>query len=287
MTAFLIESYKLLKQDSSDVMVALVAQLAQRFDVDDAYANVRTNVASYPSPFHPSQTIQSVNRLWFTALGLAFASSVLTMLAKQWAHEFTVDMGDLKGVASADRAHKQGRLRTYRYKALVVWRVDYIVAILPLILHLAVLLFGVGLAMITWELDKVSARILTFLVSVTTVIYAVCTILPSIYPRCPYKTPVSHFLCNLWDLIVVQARSIGKAQPTRLKFSNAMEEMEKTEVTSQAHGPKGLDRKSMRALAKLTRSEEVAQAAQKLEEVYKQNSPDGQSATRVALSPGH
>lgn len=347
----MIESYKYLKQDSGDAIVALLAQIAQKIQVNDTYGNIASIASSYPSPFKPTLAALRVNQLWFTALGLCVLSTVVTMLAKQWLYEYTVGLTYAGDFAYGRRARKQiqeqvnkltqklqrlqderlhlqqqssrpgqelamqqiqrlrqqptlridcrrereekrerrlqqkkdslqrdldrlkeqpahslrhqVRLRQHRFEGLLRWNVPKIIACLPLMLHLAVLLFAIGLAILVWELDGSSARIITTLTSLTFIAYMLTTILSSFKTSCPYKTPLSHLIHNVgFALKIIQAYTyIGKpfhGVLMALRFSKNGGRLRRSEEEEVEDRVKDLDIKSLVWLQQNTQDMAVA-----------------------------
>lgn len=149
--------------------------MAKQSDISNA-----TQVSPHLSlePFRPSKLDSRVARLWFTSLGLNMSSATLTMLAKQWISQYLSEMTS-RNNGSTQRLQNQARLRQYRYEGLKRWHVAEIIASLPLILHLALLLFALGLILHLWSIDRITAGIITFLASVVTAFYFITAVISS------------------------------------------------------------------------------------------------------------
>ena len=87
--------------------------------------------------FHPPSSAIRINILWFASLVFSLIAASLSMLVKQWLREY------LAGRHGTDEEYI--RIRQYRYEGLLKWRVFDIVALLPLLLHIALILFFIGL----------------------------------------------------------------------------------------------------------------------------------------------
>ncbi|KAJ7116864.1 hypothetical protein C8R44DRAFT_627483, partial [Mycena epipterygia] len=82
LTAFLIESYKTLTQDSGETTVLLLAQISQQL----AAAANGTNLTITPSTaFTPPATSLVCNGFWFVSLGLSLTCALIATLLEQWA----------------------------------------------------------------------------------------------------------------------------------------------------------------------------------------------------------
>lgn len=240
-------------------MVNILAQIARSMNVSDSNGVIsgHINGNNVPTvPFKPTRLSSRVNTLWFTALGLSITSSMMTMLAKQWLYEYSVEMTGTSSRGSRHRLEAQAQLRQYRYEGMVNWHVTEIIACLPLMLHLSVLLFAVGLILLLWHLDHNSAAVITLLSAMTFVAYMITTILPSFFTECPYKTPLSHFISNAGRIIAWITRKLaykfrpnGKENDADIKLTGVLLEKEKKEV--EQHKDQ-LSRKSLRWLKENT-----------------------------------
>ncbi|KDQ13070.1 hypothetical protein BOTBODRAFT_76890, partial [Botryobasidium botryosum FD-172 SS1] len=78
-TAFLIESYKRLGEDSASVTNALI-----RWQIGTSQGIPQSFNPLQPPTFEPSSNIVRVNCLWFSSLIISLGATVVTVLAKQW-----------------------------------------------------------------------------------------------------------------------------------------------------------------------------------------------------------
>ena len=81
-TAFCVESFKLLDQDPEDVMVLLLGRISARLD--------GTNGTQIPIPTDPHATTpfaRRINIMWFSSLVLALSTAFVCILVKQWLRE--------------------------------------------------------------------------------------------------------------------------------------------------------------------------------------------------------
>jgi hypothetical protein len=134
-TAFLIDTYKLLKPDTGEQSLAVLQQIA-------ATLSGTPSIAEPPpsnSEFTPSTTALWVNALMFTSLTGSLAIGSFGMLVKQWIRSYQKNMHG--------PAETQMLLRQRRFESLQAWGVPQIVASLPLFLFLALIEFLVGLSL--------------------------------------------------------------------------------------------------------------------------------------------
>ncbi|KAF8906123.1 hypothetical protein CPB85DRAFT_1173384, partial [Mucidula mucida] len=122
-----------------------------------------------------------VNGLWFTSLVMSLFTALISGLVKQWLYHYTI--------IPSGTPRERSCIRQYRYRGLQLWHVPAIIGLLPVLLHLALALFYVGVALF---LIQIHAPMAWFIISVGAVVYAayiMVTSLPLRFPQCPYQTP--------------------------------------------------------------------------------------------------
>ena len=183
LTAFLVESYKNLQPNTSDIMVALMQQnLAQTssYTLSSGFLNSTiTFQPSNPASFRPTTNAVWVNTLWFLSLALTLVSASFTILVKQWLREYL----------AGDYTSPQVRLRVrhFRNPALRDWKVFEIAATLPMLLQLSLCFFLIGLCLFTIEVYNTIGYLTTAVVSAWGFFVIATTFSPAISSRCPYK----------------------------------------------------------------------------------------------------
>ncbi|KAF8595973.1 hypothetical protein BDV93DRAFT_455771, partial [Ceratobasidium sp. AG-I] len=137
LSAFLIESKKLLQQDPADAslkLLLLIAQSQQR--VEQGTPQLLSAPIEHPN-FSSSQSARWINGLWFMSLALSLSAALVALLAKEWLAAFT---------ASPPRpAYEYTLLRQARLVGLIEWNALPIMDLLPSMLHLSLVLFLCGL----------------------------------------------------------------------------------------------------------------------------------------------
>ncbi len=71
------------------------------------------------------------------------------------------------------------------------WCVSTFIALLPLMLHLSLGIFFMGLFLYLLPQQLGIALMIGTVSLITYIVYLVTNMLPLIYPECPYKTPLS------------------------------------------------------------------------------------------------
>ncbi|CAE6413275.1 unnamed protein product [Rhizoctonia solani] len=147
-TAFLIESSNRLREDPADVSAETLLVISRTLlamsnntrppDLD-ASPLITQNIPG----FKPSRAAVLVNALWYLSLSLSVATSLLAMLAKDWCHSFTA--------GRIGHPCMQARRRQQKWNMIEQWKMQELLGLLPLLIHLALLLFAIGLSIDVWE----------------------------------------------------------------------------------------------------------------------------------------
>ncbi|GJE95347.1 hypothetical protein PsYK624_115310 [Phanerochaete sordida] len=178
-TTFVVDSYASLQPDSTDELVFLMRHsLAQNYTLVDGTLRP---VAPFPvdPPFEVPVWALRVNGLWFASLIVSLSTASFGMLVKQWLTEYLA----MEWISPEE----QLRARQYRHPGLNSWRVFEIAATLPLLLHLSLGLFFLGLCFYTAAASEIVGRS-TFPLVAGWAFFALLTIIaPLASPRCPYK----------------------------------------------------------------------------------------------------
>lgn len=123
-----------------------------------------------------------VNGLWFAALICSLATGSFGMLVKQWLHEY---------LASNSMSPRRRLLeRHFRQPGLDKWKVFEIAASLPILLHVSLGLFFLGLCFFTASVDAQLGHTNIVLVSGWVLFVVITCFFPLFSPRCPYKIPM-------------------------------------------------------------------------------------------------
>lgn len=165
-------------------MLQVLERIASQTSSYTLQSNVlNSTVASTPfafNPFEPSLNDIRVNVLWFASLILSLITASFGILVKQWLREYM----------AVENPSPRARLRVrhVRYPELRRWRVFEIAAILPLLLQLALGLFFLGLCYLTASVHSSIHSVTLPLVIGWAVCFGSVTLMPIMFPRCPFKT---------------------------------------------------------------------------------------------------
>lgn len=179
LTAFVIESKKLLEQDQTEVLV----------DMTIAYFNNRgnlSNIAFSRPDFEPTFTAISINCLLFASLGASLLSALVSVVALQWVGDY--DAAITRGGSSPEERAKR---RQFRYAGVVNWKMGEIIATLPLLLYASVALFWAGASQWMWSLHHTVGYVVASGIAVSALVYILTTMCAAIFVSAPFRTPLS------------------------------------------------------------------------------------------------
>ncbi|KAJ3709975.1 hypothetical protein C8R42DRAFT_567463, partial [Lentinula raphanica] len=145
-TSFVIVTISSLQPDYGKITAIL---LIEQVDLLRAAGNMTTINSIPKSPVDLQNGSPEINDIWinglfFASLALSLATALLSVLVKQWLQAYeTITSGNAK---------EKTMIRHFRYRGLIKWRVPQIIGILPLILHISLALFLIGLSFYVSEL---------------------------------------------------------------------------------------------------------------------------------------
>ncbi|KAF7341593.1 hypothetical protein MSAN_02056400 [Mycena sanguinolenta] len=189
LTAFLIESYKVLQPDSGDLTVAGIMQLSHQLA---AIASNTTFVLPPDPSFTPTTGSLWCNALWFISLSLSLTCALLATLVEQWSREF------LHKTEMRPSPLRRARVFSFLYFGLKHFRMHTIVDAIPFLLHASLLLFFAGLVAFLLPVNRVMMYLMCIVLVVFILLYTVLTILPVLRLDYPYRTPLS---APLWSIL--------------------------------------------------------------------------------------
>ncbi|KAF8971185.1 hypothetical protein BDZ97DRAFT_2039812 [Flammula alnicola] len=216
LTTFIIQSYQQMLPNPSDTTNALIAQLIADIR-GSSLLNITNPIINILTPGEdlvPStREIHWVNGLWFAALSCSLSAALVSMLAKQW-------IQPIPNVSGSPRYRARQRQR--RHTQLQNWHVFAVINALPLLLHVALLLFFAGIIVLLWSGDIAITAATFAIVALAYTFYLGSMWMSLIYPDCPYQHPISEQL-RLWisrktapvPLLDLEHGADGELQPMR------------------------------------------------------------------------
>ncbi len=202
MTTFVVQTCQNLQVNYSEVTATLVFELIKL-----EYTIATGDKLSSPSlldaagsSFRSQKNDLWVNGLWFSSLGLSLSTALITVLVKQWIHQYmSVPSGTPRD---------QARTRQFRNDSFQKWHVPLMIGLLPVFMHLSLGMFLLGLVIYLHKLNGIMAAMLGRIGGLAFLMYFSTNLLPLFFPDCPYKTPLSHYAYAFLSYARVRTRLI-------------------------------------------------------------------------------
>lgn len=183
-TAFTVESVDWLQEDPADTSAKILAQISAQlssFAISQSFVNSTAVISSVSDASRPNQTYETINMLWILSLTLSLLAAFFAIAVQQWLRAFPLP----QHLSIEDSLF----LRQRRNKSLIVWQVPNIIALLPVMLQAAVVMFLVGLYLLLKIRSHSIMLVFVAICGVSFFLYAVSLFLPLIWRTCPYKSP--------------------------------------------------------------------------------------------------
>ncbi|QRV95287.1 activating signal cointegrator 1 complex subunit 3 [Ceratobasidium sp. AG-Ba] len=217
LTAFVLESSKLLEPDRPEQTVALLVEISQALRASAP----QQGFSALPqfesdSEFHPNEHTVWVNCLWFLSLSISISVTLAAMLAKQWCYYF---LSFRKGDTIT-----QAEERQRRFNGLEKWKMREVLEHLPMLMHIALALFSVGLILYLWDLHIAVAATVSTVTVATLCLYLATTFVPVWDYSCPYKTTQSVYVARVVrylepKLSIIRQKILGNRKLTHSQTS--------------------------------------------------------------------
>ncbi|KAG8765900.1 hypothetical protein FRC12_007218 [Ceratobasidium sp. 428] len=239
-TAFTIESYKRLQPDSAELTATGIAQITTLLEAIALQEVPNTqNSTSVAADFQITASALIINLTWFLSLSLSILVALLAMLVKQWGEVY-------RSGHQLTPPCVQARIRQSRFDKMTKWHTEDLVLVLPVIMHVALALFLLGLLVFLWDLNHIVALPVMVVVAAILACYCLTTILPLFVAFCPYDTPLSSrrlwgytnqlfwTVVNLLSPFAIGSRSNKTVPPCQRKEKEIYEESIPDKVTGRA-----------------------------------------------------
>jgi hypothetical protein len=222
--AFLIDSYKLLKPDFTDVSSRLLLQITQ--ELADLSNGDRFHRPTLDDTFRPPRYAIHVNIFWFLSLCLSLACGLGATLVQQWLRRY------IQLTQDTDAPLHRVRMRAFLFRGIREFHVGSVVENISVMLHTAIFLFFVGLCEFLFAINDEVAEVITVAVCILIAVYFTLTLLPAIYRHCPFQTPLTSVLWHIGHLFAISFLYLfSYSRKVRVKF-----------YTMGGHFGKGMDK---------------------------------------------
>jgi hypothetical protein len=204
LTAFVAQSYQSLSPSYPQATLEVLLHVSLQI------SNSNTSAATSSPPFVPASSDVRVNTYWFLALVLSLAAALFGFLVKQWLHAY---LSWTEVLPCRDAV----ALRQFRYEGMISWQMPGICSSLPILLQVSLVLFLVGLADFLLSLQDTVAAVALSAISLCLLAVVMTMILPTMAPKCPFRSPLSHFVVQCWLEVIYWSAAGYWSLPARLR----------------------------------------------------------------------
>ncbi|KAI0290963.1 hypothetical protein BC826DRAFT_955940 [Russula brevipes] len=195
-SAFIIETYKMLLPDNSDTIVVLLTQLVAQSQPNGGTSSTIPSAGPAQAAFKPSAIAIRINILMFLSFFLSLTCALMSTLIQQWAREY------LQYSQLSAPPQKRARVRAYLFQGLTKFQMRKMVESIPVLLHISVFLFFFALSEFLRTVDHTVGLTALCCVIVLLSAYLILSVLPLVVSSAPYQTalttplrPCAVFLC--------------------------------------------------------------------------------------------
>ena len=253
--AFLIESYKYLKPDPTDVSSTLLQQVTQEL----AGISIGDRVtAPTLEAFKPPRFAINVNILWFSSLCMSLSCGLGATLVQQWVRRY------FRLTQRSETPTHRVRIRTFLFAGIEEFQVRLVVENISLLLHAAILLFFAGLVEFLFAINDEVAHYILAVICYFVALYIALTALPVIFQRCPFQTPLTSVFWYMTRIIpIIILFPFTCSGPVRNKIKGLWTHTKggfDTYVMNGAKGKKFLDKEAVRMTLSMCRGDSEVEA---------------------------
>src|SRR5258706_15699342 len=200
LSAFLVFLIPQLQANSTDVTMDVLIHISQQLSNS-------TTPAFEPTAFQVPSNAAAVNMLFFLSLALVLIDAFLAMLVKGWLQEFD------RGWRTYTVAHLRAQEREQRLQELERWKLQELVALLPILIQGSLLLFCIALLVLIFPLHFPSAILLSLAFVLVIGFYGFTTYVSIVNKYAPFSSPVSRLLAR--GLAILQSSYLSITQHAR------------------------------------------------------------------------
>ena len=209
-----MQSYQLLQPSPADQTNVLLQQMSNQiasFRVSFPLINSTQPAYGNPPPFAAHTYVIWLNTLWFVSLVFSLASATIGIIVKQWLKEYS------SGLYGNSR--EIGRRRQYRLDSLEKWHVAEIVAVIPLLLLIALVLFLAGLVILLHSLHGTVASITSTFIGILLLFVMATTVLPSLKQSCCYYSAQAYLFFKFYNGLALALSSVFSRLRSMVQWS--------------------------------------------------------------------
>ena len=184
LSAFLIFTITQLQPNSTEISKDILLHISLQLS--------NSSVPAFAEPtFLISSSVAAVNILLFASLALVLIDAYLAMLTKSWLRDFD------RSWRSSNVSEERARAREIRFQGLEQWKLSEVVAFLPLLIQASLVLFGVSLLIILFDLHRPTAYSTLVIFAAGICLYLCATVISALDTSAPFTSPLSRALQEL------------------------------------------------------------------------------------------
>ena len=187
--AFVVVVHAEFQPNPSDETNALLRMIVHNLD-NTAFGG---EVPTVPLWSGPPRMIIHVQAILLASLSVSLLAAFLAMLGKQWLNRCIP--ADMPGTIVERCQYRQRKL-----DGIVDWYFDNVMELLPLMLQVALLLFGCALSRYLWGINTTVASVVLGVTTSGLLFYLFIVVAGVVYVNCPYQTPGANFLRRIPDI---------------------------------------------------------------------------------------
>jgi hypothetical protein len=180
----------LLQPSSADLTLAALVQISAQL----GNLSATSTKPFVQHDFTVSGSAVIVNGLFFTSLSLILFAAFLAMLIRGWLREFD------RGLRAITIPEIQAKEREKRLQSLERYHVTALVALLPVLVQLALVLFCVGLVLFLLPIYAPIAYVALSVFSVPVALYIISGVISLLDPFAPFSSPFTRKLSSFGQL---------------------------------------------------------------------------------------
>ena len=135
------------------------------------------------TPASPPIKVVAAQATLYASLAISLLTALVATLGKQWVNRYTRNHGGSTAEKSQDRQRKLDALNN--------WHFRLVIESLPVMLQIALLLFGCALSIYVGTVNYIVASVILTSTLIGVALYTFFTIASMLSPTCPYQTPLS------------------------------------------------------------------------------------------------
>ena len=147
----------------------------------------------FPQWNGPDPSIVRVHCILYSSLGASLFAALMAVLGKQWLSRYA--WADMRG-SIVDRSRRRQR----KMKGMDSWHFNLVMESLPLMLQIALLLFGYALSNYLLFINKAVASVVMGFVAFGLLVYFLIAFAATLSYNCPFQTPPSLIIHSLVHL---------------------------------------------------------------------------------------